>query len=37
MNFTSNAGTIILSDIPSEAECDATLAVCTDAHLMQHF
>jgi hypothetical protein len=24
------------SDIPSEAECDATLAVCTDAHLVQH-
>jgi hypothetical protein len=24
------------SDIPSEAECDATSAVCTDAHLMQH-
>ena len=24
------------SDIPSEAECDATLALCTDAHLVQH-
>jgi hypothetical protein len=24
------------SDIPSEAECDATLAVCTDAHQVQH-
>ena len=24
------------SDVLSEAECDATLAVCTDAHLVQH-